>query len=92
MRIATAIIAAALHDRDRLFVESLIAQFLQHEDPWVRGASAIAAGHVARIHRSLTVDRIVPLIERLLQDSQTSGRAQDALDDIAMFLLNPNTH
>jgi hypothetical protein len=71
-----------------VYVESLIVQLLEHPDPWVRGASALAAGHVARIHRSLTVDRIVPMIERLLADSRTGGKAQDALDDIRMFLGN----
>jgi hypothetical protein len=85
-RVATAIIAAALHENDRRYVEDLIVQLLEHPDAWVRGASAIAAGHIARIHRSLDIDRIVPMINRLLKDSRTSGKAQDALDDILMFV------
>ena len=42
----------------------------------------LRTGHLARIHRSLAADRIVPMIERLLMDSRTVGKAQDALDDI----------
>lgn len=82
--IATALTSAALHDPDRAYVESLIVRFIQHDDPWVRGVSAIAAGHVARIHRQLSAE-IVPLIEALLTDERTSGKAQDALDDIRTF-------
>jgi HEAT repeat protein len=84
-RIARALVAAALHESDGPFVESLIVQFLLHRDPLVRGVAAIAAGHVARIHGSLAVEQIVPLIERLLTDTRTNGQAQDALDDIRMF-------
>jgi len=84
--IATALTSAALYDADREYVEGLIVQFLQHSDPWVRGVSAICAGHIARIHQALSTDKIVPLIETLLADPQTTGKAQDALDDIRMFL------
>ncbi len=78
--------SAALHDPDRQYVESLVVQFLQHPDQWVRSVSATAAGHLARIHRSLTTEQIVPLIRTLLQDPATNGKAQDALDDIETFL------
>ena len=88
--VASALTSAALHDADRQYVESLIIKFLQHDDAWVRGVSAIAAGHVARIHLALSTDRIVPLIEALLQDPRTSGKAQDSLDDINMFLGGGN--
>ena len=95
-RISRALIAAALNESDRLYVESQIVNFLAHPDPFVRGIAALAAGHVARIHRSLTVDRIVPLIKQLLDDAnpQTRDTAQNALDDIQMFLvkLKPNEY
>jgi hypothetical protein len=83
--IATALTSAALHDPDRPYVESLIIKFIEHDDPWVRGVAALAAGHVARIHRQLAPE-IVSLIESLLADERTSGKAQDALDDIRTFL------
>ena len=84
--ICTALIAAALHDPDRLYVESLIMKFLDHGNPWVRGAALIAAGHVARIHRALSTEHIVPVIEKLLDDREVQGKAQDALSDIRMFV------
>jgi hypothetical protein len=88
--IATALTSAALQESDRAYVEGLIVQFLQHHDPWVRGVAALAAGHVARIHRALSRKEIVPLIEALLKDPQTNGKAQDALDDIGIFLVGAN--
>jgi hypothetical protein len=86
--IATALTSAVLHESDRAYIECLIVKFLQHQEPWVRGVAAIAAGHVARMHHALSREKIVPLIETLLEDPQTSGKAQDALDDIEIFLGN----
>ena len=62
--------------------------FSEHPDPWVRGACAMATGHIARIHRALTVDRLVPRMQRMLQDEDPGVRAegQYAPDDIALFL------
>lgn len=89
--IAAALTSAALHDNDRDFVEALIVKFVRHEDPWVRGVAALAAGHVARIHRGLSAE-IVPLIEGLLSDERTRGKAQDALDDIQTFVGGGTQH
>lgn len=83
--IATALTSAALYDPDRTYVESLIVKFIRHSDPWVRGVSATAAGHLARIHRQLSAE-IVTLVEGLLADEKACGRALDALDDITMFI------
>jgi hypothetical protein len=83
---AAPLISAALYESDRSYVESLILRFLRHENPWIRGTSSMAAGHVARIHRALDTGKIVPLIEALLEDPGNRGRAQDALEDISWFL------
>ncbi len=83
-RISSALTSAALHDPDRLFVESLVTRFIRHDDPWVRGVAALAAGHMARIHREISSETVA-LIRALLVDERTSGKAQDALDDISMF-------
>lgn len=85
-RVSTALVAIALHEPDRGWVEDRIAEHLLSPDPWVRGLAAVCAGHVARIHRALDTARLVPLIERLTDDPQTEGRAQDALSDIRMFI------
>jgi HEAT repeat protein len=80
--IVRALLAAALHDSDRRFLEDQIVRFVQHADPWVRSAAATAAGHVARLHGAIDVERVVPLIEQLLTHPETLGKAEDALEDI----------
>jgi hypothetical protein len=84
--VSSALISAALHEPDRVFVEGLIVRFLKHGSPWVKGVAAISAGHLARVHSELDIDLIEPLIRALLSDPDNCGKAQDALDDIAMFL------
>jgi hypothetical protein len=86
-RICRALTIAALHHPDRAFVEFLIVRWIRHSDPWVRGVAALCAGHTARRHRQLSRE-FVPLIEGLLTDPQTSGNAQDALDDIRQFVAD----
>jgi hypothetical protein len=84
-RICTALMSAALNDPDRKWIETLIVRFIAHQDPWVRGVAALAAGHTARRHRQLDAS-IPPLVAELLENPETSGKAEDALDDIEVFL------
>jgi hypothetical protein len=84
--VATAVLSAALHETDRAYAERLIMESLQHQDAWVRGSAAIAASHIARVHRALSVNTIVPMIEKLLLAPHTKGKALDALDDIQLYL------
>ena len=86
MRISRALVAVALHELDRRWGDDRIAEHLVSPDSWVRGVAATCAGHVARIHGALDTARLLPLIERLMDDAETQGRAEDALDDIQMFV------
>ena len=85
-RICRALVQTALNEPERGWVEDTIASNLQSEDAYVRGVSATCAGHVARIHRALDVDRLLPLIRALGSDPETLGRMQDALADIERFV------
>jgi hypothetical protein len=87
-RVSRALISVSLHDPDRIWIEGLLKHFLQHEDPGVRGVAATGVAHVARLHRELDTAGIVPLLEALKNDPTTIGQAQDALDDIEMFIRN----
>lgn len=85
-RLSRALVSIALHDPDRPWIEGQLKRFLQHEDPWIRGIAATCVCHVARLHRELDTATIVPLLERLRDDPSTSGKAQDALDDIEVYI------
>ena len=88
-RVSTALVQAALHDHDRCWLEDLLATYLEHSDPWIRGVAATCTGHVARIHGDLDLARMLPLLRRLLTEEETLGRAEDALSDIDVFVLRP---
>ena len=83
--ISKALVQLAFHDPDRGFVESVLASQLQSPDPWIRGIAATCVGHVARIHRALDTERLLPLLLNLRSDARTVGNMQDALDDIRIF-------
>ncbi len=87
-RVSQALLRLALHDSDPRWLEEQILAYLQHDHAWVRGTAALALGHVARLHGALDVKRVVPALGELLVDSNrdTRAKAQDALDDIEMFI------
>ena len=89
LNLSRALVSASLHDPDRAWIESLLKRFLVHDDPWIRGIAATCVAHVARLHRALDLAAIVPLLERLKSDPSTTGKAQDALDDIEVFIGKP---
>lgn len=81
-----ALISAALYDPDWKWVQNLLLRNLTHEAIEVRGAAATALGHLARVHRQVDLALVRPALQRLLHDADVSGRAQDALDDISVFV------
>ncbi|MFD3507921.1 hypothetical protein [Nocardia sp. NPDC058666] len=83
--VVDAILRLSLHDPDGSWVTTRAVSLLSSRDSAVRGAAATALGHVARIHRSIDTDLVVPALRNLLGDNEIVGRVEDALDDIAVF-------
>jgi hypothetical protein len=84
--ICDALIGVTFHEPDWHWVRDRCLDFLSHENSDVRGLAATCLGHIARIHHALDQDVVVPALQRLRADPQVGGRAEDALDDIRMFL------
>ncbi|GAA4708245.1 hypothetical protein [Promicromonospora umidemergens] len=82
-----AMISAAFHIDDWKWLQGQYVELLGHDDPWVRKVAATCLAHVARIHRRLDVAVVRPLIEALLDDPETRGHAEDALEDIEDVML-----
>lgn len=59
--------------------------FLRHEDAGVAAASAVAIGHLARLHRNLDFSVVVPALKIVRDEGRIPGQASDALDDIEKF-------
>ena len=87
-KISEALIGLALNDPDWRWVQDAALRYLESPDEALRMTAATAIGHLARLHGTLDLGRVVPALQRLLTDPATEGRANDALDDITMFVAS----
>lgn len=83
--IAEALIGLALNDPDWKWLQDLCLGLVDHVESAVRAAALTSLGHIARIHGRIERSRVEPKLRQILDDSVLAGRAQDALDDIAVF-------
>jgi len=60
--------------------------FLGHSDAGIRATAVTCLGHLARIHHRLDLPAVVPALNALRGDADVSGRIDDALGDIRMFM------
>lgn len=58
----------------------------KHRNDDVRGLALTCIGHVARMHKVINKTLVIPVLLEKLKHSRLSGRAQDALDDIDVFI------
>lgn len=83
--IVPALLGVTLHDADWQWVQDRCLDFLDSPLPDVRNTAITCLGHLARIHRKLDRPKVLAALAGKLTDPQTSGRAEDAMDDIEMF-------
>lgn len=81
-----ALIGSSIHGDDPRWVQQRCVNLSTHSDLWVRRACATALLHIARIHRRLDWDSATLVFDRLRQDPETAGIAEDTLDQIHAFL------
>jgi hypothetical protein len=84
--ICKALVAVTYHNDDWKWVQDTCLKFLSDENLEVSGVAATCLGHLARIHGKLEKTKVVNALRRRLGNSGISGRIEDALDDIQMFL------
>jgi len=85
-KICDALVGVAFHEADWRWVQSKCIELLSHRSTEVRGLAATCFGHLARIHGELDLNVVMPILERLRDDSDIGGRVQDALDDIQIYI------
>lgn len=80
-------LALAIHAEDPEAAESACLTLSDHPDGITRGNAILALGHLARIHRRLSVG-VRPVVEAALRDPDdwVRGQADAAADDIEHFL------
>lgn len=86
--IQRALVAIALGEEDWRWVQEKCLVFTHHDEPGIRGLAATCLGHLARIHGQLDMHKVMPRLDALQRDPATAGRAETALDDIKMFILD----
>lgn len=80
------LVRLAYHEPDWRWVEGLCLKLSTHEDWRVRAICATCFGHLARIHGELDTMQVMPVLRRLLDDALTKGYAEEAVDEIKIFL------
>lgn len=86
--ICRALVRVAMTVPDRAWAQDQCLRFARHEDAFVRGVAATCLGHVARIHKKIDEDEVVPVVRLLLRDPdpQTRAIAEDTVDDFSTYL------
>lgn len=87
-RISVALTRLALHDPDPAWLQAILLPYTSYSHPWVRGVAAMNLAHVARLHGQLDLEICIPAIRSLLEDETTREKAQDALDDIELYVVS----
>jgi alpha-D-ribose 1-methylphosphonate 5-triphosphate diphosphatase PhnM len=83
---AEALIRMAFWESDWSWAEQKSLSALTDGRKEVRVAALLSIGHLARLHRSLNLETVLPAVKSLLDDPECRGTAQDALEDIATFM------
>jgi hypothetical protein len=84
--IIEALLSAAYHDPDWRWVQGVCLRFLDHSDVAVRSNAATCLGHIARIHKTLDLELVLPKLLPLKGDAAIRPWVEDALEDIRFFV------
>jgi hypothetical protein len=83
-QIAEALVNVAFHDTDWRWAQERCLGFLRDDVAAVRQIAVTCLGHLARIHRRLDLERVLPALDEVSHDPAV--QVEDALDDIHMFI------
>ncbi len=81
-----AILSASLYDSEWRWAQSVCLRFLDHPEKWVRWNAATGLSHIARIHRRLDTEIVLPRLRALLNDREVASNVEDSLTEIDWFL------
>jgi hypothetical protein len=86
--ICPTLVRVAMFESDRHWAQSKCLRFASHRDSFVRGVAATCLGHLARIHKAIDEDEVIPMVRQLLQDKdpQTRAIAEDTISDFSTYL------
>ncbi|WP_433604971.1 hypothetical protein ACQP2P_26100 [Dactylosporangium sp. CA-139114] len=81
-----ALLELAHREPDRGWTERLLLQIIDGDaDAQLRALAVTCLGHVARRHRAIDRETVLPVLRELLDDPTLGDRARETIDDIETF-------
>lgn len=84
--ICYALIRLVYHDPDWKWLQEKCMEMSQVSDLDVAGLAVTCLGHIARIHCTLELERVLPVLKALRARPELAGIVDDAFDDIEMYM------
>ncbi len=81
-----ALLSLALYDPDWRWVQDQVVRLFADPDRDVVATAILGLAHLARLHRQLDLDRVLPLLKVLEADPWFASRVSDTYDDIRVFV------
>jgi len=86
---ARALLRMAMSETDWRWAEGKCLLALSDWRDEVKAAAITSLGHLARIHHTLSLEIVVPQLQKMKGDPKLGGIVEDALEDILMFTSSP---
>jgi len=80
------LVSLAFYETDWHWVQNKCLEFAKAENDELAGVAITCIGHLARIHKKLDLDIVLPVLDELGRNPKFKGRVEDALDDIKMYM------
>src|SRR6476620_739240 len=81
-----ALLSAALYCPDADWVEQRCVQFLRTEGIDLKYAGLVSLSHLVRIHRSLNLATILPLLDDIEADAELAGDVGTLREEIEIYM------
>src|SRR5688572_23858792 len=84
--VCTTLVQVAYYDPDWQWVQEQCINFTKHPNLDICGLAVTCLGHIARIHRTLEIDKVLPILKELYKNPKIAGLIDDTLDDFEIYL------
>jgi len=89
--VCNSLLEITFNDPDWQWKQDVLLNLLENNDNLdVKRLAITCLGHLARIHRQLDKNKVMPVLEKYLSNTELGGTVSDAFDDFEMFLDGKN--
>lgn len=90
-QIEKTLVSLAYHHKDWRWVQSICLFYAKNGQDSVKQTAILCFGHLARIHKQLDLNIVIPVLEELKSQNTLHGQIENTLDDIAIYINNSKT-